>query len=283
MLPIIRAFIVSLASTGVGFACQADERRTEPITAAVASGAYKQITSVVIARGDRIVYEHYFDDGGADALRNTRSATTTVTGMLVGAAVQRGLLSVSTTVLSFFHDRMPVANPDARKGHITVEDLLTMSSLLECDDENEFSRGNEERMYLVEDWTQFALDLPIKGFPAWQATPEHSPYGRAWSYCTAGVTLLGPVLGRATSQSVPEFAQSVLLEPLGITSLKWQFQPLGTAMTGGGLLLRSRDLLKLGELYRDGGLWLGRQVLPAAWVHDSTTAHATARDDTDYG
>jgi CubicO group peptidase (beta-lactamase class C family) len=193
----------------------------DDITAAVGGGAYKQVTSVIVARGERVLYEQYFDTSGAAALRNTRSATKTVTGMLVGAAVDRGVLRADSPVLPFFSDRMPLANPDPRKEHITVEDLLTMSSLLECDDENEFSRGNEERMYLVEDWVKFMLDLPVKGFPDWQPKPEQSPYGRAWSYCTAGATTLGPLLERATKQSVPDFAQAALFKPLGIESVKW--------------------------------------------------------------
>jgi len=61
----------------------------ERITAAVSSGDYKQITSVVAASGDRSVYEHYFDEAGAGGLRNTRSATKTVTGFLIGAALDR--------------------------------------------------------------------------------------------------------------------------------------------------------------------------------------------------
>ena len=54
-------------------------------------------------------------------------------------------------------------------------------------------------------------------------------------------------------------------------------------MTGGGLNLRSRDLFKLGQLYLDGGTWNGRRVISADWVSRSTSPHANARANTDYG
>jgi len=269
---------VSPAAVGIS------AERLGQMEGAIKAGEFKAITSVLIARQGKIAYERYFDADGVNGLRNTRSATKTITGMLIGAAIDRHLIpSVDAHVLDYLQDKLPLKNPDPRKNDINIEDFLTMSSLLECDDENSFSRGNEERMYLVEDWAKFTLDLPIRGFPDWQTKPKDSPYGRSWSYCTAGPTTLGVVLERAVKKPVPDFANEVLFGPLGISSLKWQFQPLGTAMTGGGLQLRSRDLVKLGQLYLNDGIWSGHRVISSEWVKKSLSPHAEAREDTDYG
>ena len=251
---------------------------------AIESGDFKSITSVLIAREGKIVYECYFDAEGVDGLRNTRSATKTVTGTLVGLAVDRHLLpDVNVRVADYFRDKQPFQNPDPRKAKITVEDLLTMSSILECDDEDSFSRGNEERMYLVGDWAKFFLDLPVRGFPSWKTKPSDSPYGRSWQYCTAGPTTLGVLLQRALKEPVDQFAQRTLFAPLEISKMAWGFQPDGTAMTGGGLQLRSRDLLKIAQLYLNDGVWNGKRVLSDAWVKQSVRPHANAREDIDYG
>ena len=246
------------------------------------SGELKKITSLLVARHGKLVHETYLE-GDAASLRNTRSATKTITGMLAGIAVDAKLLpGVGAKVLPFFPEKQPVQNPDPRKDAITVEDLLTMSSILECNDWNDYSRGNEERMYPIEDWVRFALDLPVRGFMRGQE-PATQPYGRDFSYCTAGVVTLGAVVEKAARKPLDAFAQERLFRPLGVARAEWAYSPLGLAMGGGGLSLTSRDLLKLAQLLLNGGSWGGKRVLPQAWVKETLRPHAHIDEKSEYG
>jgi CubicO group peptidase (beta-lactamase class C family) len=259
------------------------EAKLRAMDAAIRSQEFKKIGSVLIARHGKLAYEGYFD-GDAATLRNPRSATKSITDVLVGIAIGEGKLSgVDARVLSLLPERArKIQNPDPRKANITVEDFLTMSSPLECDDWNDASRGNEERMYLVEDWAQFIFDLPIRGRMHGEQV-EAPPYGRYFSYCTGGVFVLSEVLQKATGMRTDHYAQQKLFSPLGITNVQWAYSPMNVPMTGGGLLLTSRDLLKIGQLYLDGGRWQGARILNESWVRTSTQPHARIDESTEYG
>ncbi|HVO59841.1 MAG TPA: serine hydrolase [Terriglobales bacterium] len=260
------------------------ETKLRDLSAAVRSDAFKKIGSVLIARHGQLAYEDYVD-GNAASLRDTRSATKSITGILVGIAVEEHKLKgVDAKVFSLLPDRARrVQNVDQRKSAITIEDFLTMSSPLECDDWNDASRGNEERMYLVEDWAQFILDLPIRGRMHLGELAEAPPYGRYFSYCTGGVFVLSEILQKATGERTDHYAQEKLFGPLSISNVQWVYSPLNVPQTGGGLRLTSRDLLKIAQLYLNRGRWQERQIVSEAWVHSSTTPHARIDENTEYG
>lgn len=223
---------------------------------------YGAITSVVVSRRGEIVHEQYAE-GDAGTLRNTRSCTKTVAGMLVGIAIDRGLVpGVDASVVELLGADVD----DPRKRAITLRDVLTMSSCLDCNDWDDDSPGNEELMYPQEDWVGFALGLPVR---------EEGGF----SYCTAGVVTLGVALERAVGGSLPDFARAELFGPLGIQQAEWQTTPRGQVSTAGGLLLTSRSLLALGQLYLRGG----DGIVPRPWVEESTRPHARIDEQIEYG
>jgi CubicO group peptidase (beta-lactamase class C family) len=138
-------------------------------------------------------------------------------------------------------------------------------------------------MYVVEDWAQFILDLPIRGRMHLGEQIDPPPHGRYFSYCTGGVFTLSEVLQKATGVRTDRYAQEKLFAALGITDVQWVYSPLNIPQTGGGLRLSSRDLLKIAQLYLNGGIWQGRRIVDEAWVRASTQPHSRIDDETEYG
>ena len=234
------------------------------IPAATATVTAPDTTSVLVMRHGKIDYEGYFNGATADTLHNTRSATKTITSLAIGVAIDTKVLpGVSAPAFAYLDDIKP-ANPTPLLQAITIEDLLTMSSALDCDDNSDASPGNEENMYPKPVWLRWAVDIGT------QASYTRDASGRGpWHYCTAGTFLLGQILQRAAKQPVDQFIIDHIFKPLGIT--KWEFakSPAGEIMTGGGLGLTTRDLGKLGWMIRTGGA----PVVSASYVHAMTTVH----------
>ena len=289
-MAVIRSSIV-LAAIHVLWACSANaqsfvwsEGDAQQLADKVSSGQYGQITSLWIEQNGDVIYADYFIGAGQDTLHNMRSAGKTVTGMLVGIAIDNGLIdSVGAKAASFFDELRPFENNDPRKEGITLEDLLTMSGPLECDDWNSYSRGNEERMYLVEDWSAFFFNLPIKNRPSWEIPDDDGGFGRIFTYCTAGAQLLGEIVERAAGESTAEYAARQLFDPIGITNPKWNYASSGKAHLGGGLELTTADWARVARLYVDRGRVGTKQIISESWIDASMADHVRIDEVTNYG
>jgi CubicO group peptidase (beta-lactamase class C family) len=127
------------------------------------------------------------------------------------------------------------------------------------------------------DWYKFALDLPM----------ARDPGGEHAVYCGSDINLVGGIVKNATGHWLPEFFQQYFARPLQISSYHLNLMPTGEYYLGGGIYLRARDQLKLGQLYLSGGAWNGKRILSEAWVKDSVTRHSgfppVIPSDTDHG
>ncbi len=287
-MTLFRIFVVSLISvmyvSTANAQIQWSPETSRALSAAIEAGNYQTVTSVLIRQHGAVIYEGYFNGTDATTRHNTRSVTKTINGMLLGVAIENGAIDgVEAPVFSFFKDKKPILHDDKRKGDIVIEDLLTMSAPLECDDWNQYSRGNEERMYLIEDMSRFYLDLPMRGYPVWSKPPEQRPLGRAFSYCTAGANLVAKIVERASGDNIEAFAQQHLFSPLGVDAVHWPRTGTGDIMATGGLELTSDTLARLGELYVQNGTFAGKRILPEDWVVASIAPRARVDDDTLYG
>lgn len=212
-------------------------------------------TSVLLQRHGQVMFELYARDADAQTLHDMRSVGKSVTGMLVAAAVQDGLLRRDTPVFAALADAQPFKNDGPAKRGLVVSDLLTMSSALDCDDNQADSPGNEDHMHPQRSWLRWAVDLPTR------AVVRDAQGLGPFAYCTTGVFLLGQLLERRAPGGLEAYAQRRLFAPLGIATWQWPRSPSGETMTGGGLRLRTRDWTALAQLLLRQGAGPGGAVL----------------------
>ncbi|HEV3058836.1 MAG TPA: serine hydrolase [Vicinamibacterales bacterium] len=226
------------------------------------------IHSLLVARHGKLVFEEYFYGYDRHLTHDTRSASKTYGPVLVGIARDRGAnIGPDTPVYEQYAAYRPFDHWDARKDRLTLRHLMTMTSGLACDDNDDSSPGQEDNMQEQRsqpDWYKYTLDLPV----------ARDPGGEKAIYCSAGMNLIGGVVKNATGTWLPEFFDAYLARPLQFGTYHMNLTPTGEAYLGGGLAVRPRDEIKLGQLYLSRGLWNARRVVSSAWVEDSTASHS---------
>ncbi len=217
--------------------------------------ARRHIQSIIVVSHGEVLLERYFRDRRPEDLSNAHSVTKSVLATVAGIAIGKGLLRLETTLSEVLGPQL--FDRDPRKGSITVEHLLTMTSGLEpgspYDIDEIADRG--------ESWVQGPLSAPLRADP-----------GASFAYNNGAAHVLGVLLAAATATPLARLAEEELFRPLGIEEFRWPTDPDGNALGYGHLELRPRDLARLGQLYLDRGRVDDTQLLPRAFVDAATAA-----------
>ena len=248
---------------------------------AILNDAYPGIDSVAIARNNKLLL-YWYDRGREldqfDAwINNTtperhvlHSTSKSFTSALIGIAIDQGYIASTQVRFLDLFDYTDYENWDPRKADITLEDALTMRFGFRW---NEWSRPYTDPLnHLVNlennnvDWPKALLDLPMASDP-----------GTTFAYNTAGTIAIGKALENATGEWLAQFANTHLFFPMQIMDARW-WSPYSLANGGSGLFLRTRDLAKFGQLYLDGGIWQGQQLISAEWIADSVVRRVDLSD-----
>ena len=182
-----------------------------------------------------------------------KSVSKTLVAALTGAALDRGEIPSMDATLGDLAPTLIPRNADPRVETITVEHLITMQAGLE-----RTSGANYGAWIASQNWVADALSRPMR-----------RPPGTGMQYSTGSYHVLGALLSEVSGENLLSLARNRLGEPLGIDVPPWTRDPQGRYLGGNDMALSMRDMVRFGELYRQNGLWNGRQVLSRDWVRRS--------------
>ncbi len=190
----------------------------------------------------------------------SHSMSKSIVSMAVGIAVQNNLLDISEKITDIFYDELPdKINENMRK--ITVENLLTMSS---------GASFNEAKALMSSDWVKNFLSSDMMFEP-----------GEKFHYNSLNTYMLSAIICKRSGISLSEFLENNLFSYLGINNFYWEKCPRGIEKGGWGLYLNIFGYAKLGQLYLNGGVWRGKQIIDPEWIANSTSKKIDVPDKVD--
>jgi CubicO group peptidase (beta-lactamase class C family) len=227
------------------------------------------ISSLIIIRNNKLIYEKYFGHMTADSMHTIYSVTKSFTSTMIGRLVDDGLLaSVDLNLLNLFPQYDTILNMSPEKQAITLEHVLQMRAGFAW---NELSVPYSHRsnifgdLYSSPDPYKFTLDQPMEASP-----------GTVFRYNTGCTMLLGSIISRLTDVNAAQYAYNTIFEPLNITQYQWDPWPAsGEIPVGSTLRMKPTDMAKLGQLYLNGGLWNGNRIVSESWINQSTQKYSS--------
>jgi CubicO group peptidase (beta-lactamase class C family) len=229
------------------------------------------VTGLLVAKDNRILFEHYqYGRTDSDRLLG-QSMTKSITGLLVGLAVADGALRSV--------DDLPETYVPGLKGseygRTPLRALLHMSSGVDFGEERDDGRD------LSILWRDMVLGEGLLGKKGTVASIRQfdrrvAAPGTRYHYASIEPDVLAVVLRKALDRPLSDYLRDKLWSPLGTEAdATWLVDAEGCEVGHFGFSAVLRDYARLGRLLACDGAWDGRQLIPAAWLHDATTVRAS--------
>jgi CubicO group peptidase (beta-lactamase class C family) len=242
----------------------------DSLVRAIMKKKFAYVHSMLIARNNCLALEEYFYGYKREAHFGIQSATKSMVSALTGIALANGeIADVNTPLCNYLPEyRDLLCNPQNKS--ITLHDVLNMSTGLKWDEVTHMY-GNERNSLVI------AGNQPDQ-FRYLLSQPRSKE--KQFAYNSLNHTMMSHVLMERTKLDNPSEFKQRLLDPLGITHYD-----LGEPDKGiiGDIFLRPRDMLKFGLLYYNNGVWKGKQLVPSAWVKESTSPKIMLEPGLGYG
>jgi CubicO group peptidase (beta-lactamase class C family) len=241
------------------------------------------IRAVLVNVDGETKISHHRHGFTGDSYGHVFSVTKSVVSILIGIAIADGLIaSVDQPLAELLPKHRQAMSGDTAK--VTLRHLLTMSGGFG----NQMPSGGFVWADSAQPGKSY-IDLILKQRSG-SAPGQHFGYSDPGAHLVAGV--LAAALERADGdrpRTVLDYARQRLFDPLGISThpafnqplsdvftpefltagFGWATDPNGIEYGAVGLRLRAPDMMKIGELYRQGGMWNGQQIVPTDWIRQS--------------
>ncbi len=236
---------------------------------------YKGLDAVLISHDGKLVLEEYFYLGAQDRIHTIQSCTKSVTSLLVGIAHDNGLIgNLSLPIQGFFPNYLDTISTNPWP--VNLKQALKMSAGLEW---NEWDKPYSDPTNKA---VRMNLSSDMYGFVLSQNMAKEDRPGEQFVYNSGLSVLLGGVVLQATGLPIDKYAEQTLFKKLGIQEYSWM-SSTDQIHTGGGLFLRPRAFLKIGQMVLDNGKWNGQQIISESWIKESTAFHLPIKDSKDWG
>ncbi|MDZ7604972.1 MAG: serine hydrolase [Cyclobacteriaceae bacterium] len=208
--------------------------------------------SLMIVRHGKTIAQGWWAPYNPDSPHLLYSLSKSFASTAIGLAVEEKLLSTDDLVISFFPEKV-IDTTDNNLKAMRIHDLLRMNT-------GHLEDATGRTRSAGDDWVANFLSLPVERKP-----------GTVFVYNSAATYILSAILQKLTGQTVVEYLQPRLFDPLEIKPPTWESDPKGINVGGWGLSVTTEDIAKFGQLYLQKGNWKGKQIIPEAWVEKATS------------